>query len=148
MLLMSSLFAYSDILINDLNNQVQAQQAALQLIETRINDHLKDISKYTDDLKEIDSAVPVIEESVNRAWGVMGTKAKLEQCHQQCILLVRRLRAVNTAMNRREEKLSRYRNWLKSMQVRVDVMTLSTRNSYMWQQRWKYISSKLIVSLT
>lgn len=120
----------------------------MQGIEARINGHLKDISKYTDGLKKIDSAVPVIEESVDRAWKVMGTKTKLEQCHQQCILMVRQLRAVNMAMNRREEKLSRYRNWLKGMQVRVDVMTLSTRNSYMWQQRWKYISSKLIVALT
>jgi chromosome segregation ATPase len=147
-LLNSSIVECSDTLINDLTCQIQAQQAALQGIETRISEQLKDITTYSNDLKAIDSGVPAIEESVDLAWRVMGTKTKLEQCHQQCILLVRRLRTVNTAMNRREQKLSRYRNWLRTMQVRVDVMTLSGRNSYMWQQRWKYLSSKLIASLT
>ncbi|KAI8576078.1 hypothetical protein K450DRAFT_258367 [Umbelopsis ramanniana AG] len=134
-----------DTLITDLKGQVQAQQAALQKIEANISEHLKDISKYSNDLKEIDGGIPAIEESVDRAWRVTGTKTQLEQCHQQCILMVRQLRAVNTAMNRREEKLSRYRNWLKTMQVRVNVMTLSGRNSHIWQKRWTYISTMVAI---
>ncbi|KAI9286459.1 hypothetical protein BC943DRAFT_379163 [Umbelopsis sp. AD052] len=129
-----------DTVINNLKCQVQAQQAALQKIETSISEHLKDISKYSIDLKAIESGIPAIEESVDRAWRVTETKAQLEQCHEQCILMVRRLRVVNSAMNRREEKLTRYRNWLRSMQVRVHVMTLSGRNSHIWQKRWTYIS--------
>jgi chromosome segregation ATPase len=148
-LLLNFQFAiYSDAVINDMQRQIQAQQTALQEIEQRINGHMKDISMYSNELKTIDSSIPAIEESVDRAWRIIGTNAKLEKCHQQCTLLVRRLRAINIAMDRREEKLSRYRNWLKGMKVRIDVMTIAGRDTDMWKQRWKYISSKLILAIT
>jgi dTDP-4-amino-4,6-dideoxygalactose transaminase len=119
----------------------------LNEIELRIVHDMKDISTFSSDLQVIESKVPAVEESVDRAWQIMKTKSKLEICSYQCATLMRQLRAIRSSMDSREEKVSRYRNWLKGMQVRIDLMTLAGRKAEMWKSRWKWISRKLHVAI-
>ncbi|KAJ2956160.1 hypothetical protein NQZ79_g7955 [Umbelopsis isabellina] len=130
-----------DILINDAQAQIQAQKAILEAIEQRLGADMHDVSKYTKELELLDSSLPSLEEKIDRANYLISSKDRLESCRSECHSLFRQLTAITQAINRREQKMSRYGSWLTTMQVRVGVIKMATRNADIWKQFRTWIAS-------
>ncbi|CAM0136988.1 unnamed protein product [Umbelopsis sp. WA50703] len=133
-----------DLLINSVQMQIQAQKAALEAIERRMGTDMYDISIYTKELESLDSSLPSLEETVNRANDRMASKDRLESCRKECHSLFQQLNAIRQDIKRREQKMSRYGSWLTTMQVRVDLIKMATRNSDIWKQFRTWIACKLL----
>lgn len=131
-----------DILINAAQAHIQEQKAILEAIEQRLGADMHDISKYTKELESLDSSLPSLEQKIDRANQIISSKDRLESCKSESYTLFRQLTAITQAMKRREQKMSRYGSWLTTLQVRVDVIKMATRNSGIWKQFRPWIACK------